>query len=90
MTIPTLRSLARQARRLDQHLHRVESVLAAMRHGNALHLHFSRNGPVWMLTDGTLVHDTAAKAAIEHAHVASVGDGLFSSGPSQTYRYIAT
>ena len=85
----TVKSLARQGAQLGRRQRAATSIIAAMRGGAALQLHFAASGPAWMLTDGTRVHDEVAKLVINHPDIIGCGDGLFRGLVSQTFRYAA-
>jgi hypothetical protein len=89
-TVPTVDSRRATARRLDRRVLGLTDVLNAMRHGEALHLHHDRRrGPIWWLSgSGREVDAEIARVAIANPDVVAVGDALFASIPSQTYRYV--
>ena len=88
MSIPTVRSLRAQARRLDRRLRNVEAAMRAMRAGNALHLQYANGTAIWSLTDGTRIDATVAAMVVGRPGVVDVGDALQIGGAkSQTYRY---
>ena len=87
MTIHTTSSLRASRRRVETRLERAELVLQAMRHGAALHLQYTKQGPCWVLTNGLPVSDVVAKMVIASASVIGVGDSLFENTPSQTFRW---
>jgi hypothetical protein len=84
MSIPAVRRTVVLDRR---HLS-AEAVKTVMQRGAALHLHFDRTGPVWMLSDGRRVSDEAAKFVLASVNVVSVGEALFCGATSQTFRYV--
>ena len=88
MSIPTVRSLRAQARRLDRRLRNIEAVMMAMRAGKALHLQYASGTPIWCLTDGTRVDATVAEIIIINPQTVSVGDSLFEGCRAQTYRWV--
>lgn len=94
MTIHTPRSrhaVTRRKLHRDEDLRaRVETVLSIMRDGHVLHCHFDRReGPSWTLSPGNWrLLGEVAQQVINKAAVAACGDGLFTDGPSQTYRYV--
>jgi len=97
MTIPTPAGLRRIQRKLDRQrlkagkLHaQAQSVLARMFEGQCLRFFFdARRGPTWQLSPSAVqVPDEVAKVVIADPDVVSAGDGLFSEGPAQTYRYV--
>ena len=87
MTIRTSVALRARQRRAEHRLAAAERVLRAMRAGNTLHLQFTRHGPSWTLTNGRRVPDDVAQLAIASSSVVGDGDGLFSGGTSQTWRW---
>jgi hypothetical protein len=97
MTIHTRESIRRTRRRLDRKLRgsadlreRVEIALNIMHEGHVLHFHFDRRwGPSWVLLPGNWpIPDEVARALIAEPDVVACGDGLFSDGPAQTYRFV--
>jgi hypothetical protein len=87
MTIYTATALHNRNRRLDRKLASAELVLQAMRSGVALHLQFTRSGPVWTLTTGQQVNDTVAKLVTTSASVVSVDTALFQGCLGQSWRW---
>jgi hypothetical protein len=87
MSIPAVQSLARTVVFDRRHLS-AEAVKTAMRRGAALHLHFDRTGPVWMLSDGCRASNEAAKFVLASVNVVSVGEALLCGATSQTFRYV--
>jgi hypothetical protein len=91
MTAPrqglTASELRRSARRLDRLLADIDQILGAMREGEALHLQYENNRPLWSLSGGRNVATDVAALVIGNASVAPVGDALFVSIPGQTWRY---
>jgi hypothetical protein len=87
-TVRTPNSLRRSSRRLDRLNRNVATVLDAMRAGCTLHLEFFSTGSRWKLSNGLYVNNTIALVVINNKHVCGVGDALFASAPSQTWRYI--
>ena len=84
----SLRQLRNSARHLDRINWNTQAVLAAMKRGQALHLHFGRHGPVWHLSGGHTITPEVAKAVTSNAHVVDVGDALAIDGArSQTWRF---
>jgi hypothetical protein len=77
---PTLRHL--------NHRNRVEHVVAQMRAGAQLLLHYNNGKPTWLLNPGGAVAPETALDVIDHVDVCSVGDCLFADCPAQTFRYI--
>jgi len=77
MIVPTPSSLARSARRLDRHVRGMTGVLAHMRAGAVMRLHFARGKPVWLLSPGSEVPLEVAALVIAHPNVCGVGDSLF-------------
>jgi hypothetical protein len=89
MPIPTVQSVVRTGRRLDRLNRKVEQVVELMRAGAALHAsHGSKSMHWWLSTGGVAVHGDVARLVIERGDIAGVGDCLFDSEPSQTFRYI--
>jgi hypothetical protein len=87
MIIHTSQTLARRRRRLGERIARAELVLQEMRRGAALHLQQTPGGPVWTLSTGENVTGRVAHLVTTSASVVAVGDCLFESGPSQTWRW---
>ena len=87
MTIHTVRSLARERRRVENHLERAELVLRAMQHGCSLHLHYTTSGPQWVLSDGRKVSERVAQLVTTSASVVGCGDALFEGARSQSFRW---
>jgi hypothetical protein len=83
---PTPSTLRNSSRRLDRLNVAVDVVLQAMRAGATLHLEFP--GPRWRMSNGRYVNDTVAQIVIANQRVVGVGDTLFASTLSQTWRYI--
>jgi hypothetical protein len=69
-------AMRKLARRLDRINRSVAGVLAAMRHGQALHLHHDRRGPAWWLSGGMRVEDEIAQVVISDRAVVGSGDAL--------------
>lgn len=86
-SIHTPRELARKGHRLDRVNGAVKRVIAAMRGGATLHRTHRPNSTRWALSNGMQVSDEVARAVIVRGDVTGVGDGLFGSELSQTYRY---
>jgi len=84
----TVSDLRRSSRCLDRRLASVGEVLGAMKKGEALHLQYENNGPLWSLSGGRKVAADAAALLIDNASVAPVGDALFANIPGQTWRYV--
>ncbi len=66
-------------------------VLDAMRNGAVLRLSFGKHTTSWELDDGVTaiwISNRTVQAAIKRQVIAGVGDTLFDSVPSQTWRYI--
>jgi hypothetical protein len=82
--------LRRRGKQLERLNVTVTATVAAMRRGEALHLHFGRYGPVWRLTGGRAVPTDVAQIVTKNPSVAGVGDALFNDIPAQTWRYIET
>jgi hypothetical protein len=94
-TIPTVRSLARQSRRLDRqarsqvrHELRVGQVLGELRRGAVLQLSYEPRR-LWRLSTGEFVSDAVASTVIGLPNVVGVGDALplFAGELSQTWRF---
>jgi hypothetical protein len=79
----------RSLRRLDWLNEAIAHALDEMRNGQSLHLQYEPAGPVWRLAAGRRLHDAVARMVIVNPNVISVGDALFESAPSQTYRWIS-
>jgi hypothetical protein len=76
---------ARRRARLDA---KVELVVAEMRRGAALHLWFSRQGPVWQLSTGEILSNRIAQIVTDRHDIVGVDCGLpFIGGLAQTWRY---
>jgi hypothetical protein len=76
------------ARRLDRRNCTTRAVLEQMRNdGAALRFHFEHSGPEWVLTTGGVVPADVAALVIVHPNIVGVGNCLFPSGPSQTWRW---
>jgi hypothetical protein len=86
-SVPTVSSLRQQQRRLDRQRAGAARALAVMRRGEALQKHFTRQGPVYTLTNGLHVAPDAAELVIADVRVVPVNDGLFLGTP-QTWRLI--
>jgi hypothetical protein len=87
MTIHAPVTLRAVRRRLDCERLGVRSVIARMRDGTMLQLHFATTGPAWSLSDGTHIDNEIAKRVITNARVISCGDALFGDATAQTFRY---
>jgi len=87
MAIQTLATVGRARARADRHRNRAADVVAKMRSGAVLHLCFTSRGPVWSLSDGTVVHPDIAKIVTTNVNIHGVGDSLFPrvAGCSQTF-----
>jgi hypothetical protein len=88
MSNRTLAQARRRGKRLDRLKLTVTATLAAMKQGQALHLHFGRHGPVWQLTGGRSVPDEVAQIVTQNKTVVGVGDALFGDIPAQTWRFV--
>jgi hypothetical protein len=89
MSVQTVRSLARDARRLNQLNRKIEATLATMRAGAALYcLHRSNSSTLWTLSTGQPVTTVVARLITQHAEVEGCGDSLFNQHFSQTWRFI--
>jgi hypothetical protein len=86
---PTPRSLQLQQRRLARLLARKGQTLADMRNGAALHCQHRRRGTRWILSTGRVVDPEVASAVLNNPSVIRVGDALFATELSQTYRLIS-
>jgi hypothetical protein len=82
---PTVESPQLQ-RRVDRRRAGAARVLTHLQRGQALHKQFTRQGPVYSLTDGRPVSSEVASLVIADVRIVSVGDGLFPTTP-QTWRY---
>jgi hypothetical protein len=87
--VPTTKSLARQAARLDRQRRASAAVIGAMRAGAALHMRFTTTGPSWALSDGKRVNAVVAQLVVNHPEIVGCGDTLFRGSTSQTFRYAA-
>jgi hypothetical protein len=85
MSIQTLTTVRRARARAGRYPARV---LTKIQRGTALHQHFSSAGTTWTLSDGTKVAADIAKIVTTNVNVIGVGDCLFGSELSQTFRYI--
>jgi hypothetical protein len=83
-----LKNLRNNAKHLDRLNWNTQATLAAMKRGESLHLHHSRQGPVWYLSGGRIVPLDVAKTVTANQSVADVGDTLFRNATSQTFRWI--
>jgi hypothetical protein len=89
MTIHTVMSLASKRRRLANRLEKAEWALTEMQLGQALHLQYAKQGPVWTLTSGREIPNVIARLVVASSSVIDVGDSLFGAENSlgQTWRY---
>jgi hypothetical protein len=88
--IPTPATLRATHRRLAKRVGRLEkaaAVIDEMRAGAALHLQYTRSGPLWVLSNGREVSDGIAKLVVASSSVVGVGDALFDGCPAQTFRW---
>ena len=86
--VHTVSELQRSRRRLDRRGHAAERVIAAMKGGAALLLHYEGGRAMWRLSGGRVVPAEIAAIVIIHAAVISVGDGLFQNVPGQSWRHV--
>jgi hypothetical protein len=84
--IYTASELHRLGRRLDRRIANVDRVLAAMRHGESLHLQYENGRPLWSLSGGRTVPAHIAALAIADVSVVAVGRALFDDCLGQTWR----
>jgi hypothetical protein len=63
----TVDKLRRHARRLDKLNVKVSTVLAAMKHGEALHMEYVWHGRTWRLSGGRRIPDEVAQIVIQNA-----------------------
>ena len=87
-SVPTIEDLKLQQRRVARRRATTTRVLARMRHGEILHLSIEHGHSVWRTSSGLKVPEDVARSVIAHSSVCSVGDSLFITGPSQTWRSI--
>src|SRR5262249_623537 len=90
-SIPTVTTLQRQNNWVDRRRRAADRVIVAMRDENlTLHCSYEPAGAHWWLGDGRPVQREIAELVTVNADITSVGDGLFSNMPSQTYRFISS
>jgi len=91
MSVQTLATIRRARARAENHRSGAARVVAKMRNGASLHCCFTQRGPIWSLSDGTVVHPDIAKIVTTNINVHGVGDSLFprALGVSQTFRWLA-
>jgi len=82
MTMPTVTSLRRNRRRQG-----AERIIAAMKQGAALRLHYQGGRAIWSLSSGPFVPADVAAIVTANPRVVCVGDALFLGMPGQTWRY---
>jgi len=88
MSIQTLTTIRRARARAGRYRNGAARALTKIQCGTALHQHFSSAGTTWTLSDGTKVAADIAKIVTTNVNVIGVGDCLFGSELSQTFRYI--
>ena len=81
MFIQTLTTIKRARARADRRRLGAARVVTAMQGGEALQKHFTRQGPVFLLTDGKSVSADVAVVVIADIRVVAVNEGLFPSTP---------
>jgi hypothetical protein len=86
-TVSTLRATHRRLAKRVGRLEKAELALAEMRAGAALHLQHTKQGPCWVLSNGTPVPDSIATLVVASSSVAGVGDALFGNCLAQTFRW---
>ena len=86
---PDPRQIARatQMRRTARLAARFEQALDAMRTGKTLHLQFSDGGPLWALSDGSVVSAETAALLLNSASIQPVGCALLPGLPAQQWEY---
>ena len=87
MTVPRLMSRATRHRRTSRLVARLDQALAAMSHGQSLHLQHHGGRPLWSLSDGRSVTAYVAALVIRHAVVVPADTALSSGLPGQEWRY---
>jgi hypothetical protein len=85
--ISTVASTARARRRLDHQRRAVGRALDAMRRGATMHLAYGGR-EWWTLSTGQTVPREVAVVLIARPDIQAVGDTLFASTKSQTWRYL--
>jgi hypothetical protein len=90
LSIPSVKSVQLQKRRVDRRRAGAARVRTAMMGGASLHLHYERGHPLWRLSTGLFVADDVAQAAIAQPDIVGAGDALFNGFPAQTWRYTKT
>jgi hypothetical protein len=85
--IQTLAQVQQANRRLDRLCRDVNQVLAAMKDGAVLNLHYQNGRAIWRLSSGPFVTPQAAAIVIASDVVVGVGDSLSPGHPGQTWRY---
>src|SRR5262245_35602067 len=85
--IRTTEALRKKHRLLETRMKSARIVLELMRAGAALHLQFTRSGPIWTLTTGQRVADDVAKLVISSSSVVDCGDALFRGTAAQTFQW---
>ena len=81
--IQTLAQLRQTNRRLDQVRREVDRILAEMRKGASLMLHYENGHPIWRLTSGRFVSSKVAEIVITTHAVVGVGNSLFPATPAK-------
>jgi hypothetical protein len=87
--IHTAASLQQVHRRQSRRAEAKQKILNAMRAGVALHRQHTGGRIRWALSDGTAVSHEAAFDVRSDPHVMGVGDCLFGTELSQTYRHVS-
>ena len=82
----SLHDLKLARHRIDRKRRETDRVLAEMRNGASLLLHFVNGRPFWRVSTGEFVSADAANIIINRSGIASCGDALFHGMPGQTWR----
>jgi hypothetical protein len=86
--VQTAAELQRKHRRLDRKNRNTVDVLQQTRAGARLILHYRNGKAIWLLDPGGEVAAETAARVIAHLDVVAVGDCLFTSALSQTFRFV--
>jgi len=84
----TNRRLDRTNERRRQHRDEVDRVLRKMTAGAALRRTNRRHRVLWSLSTGEFITSEVAASVLADRRVVGVGDSLFGSELSQTFRYV--
>jgi hypothetical protein len=87
-SIPTVRHLRNQSRRVERLRLSASRVLATRPRCIALHCSHEKSGTHWWLSDGSQVSPPVAALVIVAADVVSTGDALFGNACGQTFRFV--